>query len=52
MSEGYGGDGQRGLVMLRQRRGGVLSSLTWLGWACVGVSVAILAAITVLAGHS
>lgn len=51
MLHGYGGDGLEGLVMLKQRRGGVGNSLTWLGWACVALFVTLLALIGAVAVH-
>jgi hypothetical protein len=51
MPEGYGGDGLEGLVMLKQRRGGVGNSLTWLGGACVALFVTMLALIGAAAVH-
>jgi hypothetical protein len=47
----YGGVGIEGLVMLKQRRGGVRNSLTWLGWACVALFITMMALIAVAAVH-
>ena len=47
----YGGVGIEGLVMLKQRRGGVRNSLTWLGWACVALFITMMALIATAAVH-
>jgi hypothetical protein len=41
----------RGAMMLKQRRGGVRNSLTWLGWACVAMFVALMVMIITAAVH-
>lgn len=45
----YGGVGIEGLVMLKQRRGSVRNSLTWLGWACVALFITLMALIGIAA---
>ena len=37
--------------MMKQRRGGVRNSLTWLGWTCVALFITMMVLIAVAAVH-